>query len=50
MTNNKIHEHGIFDKAIKKIEKEESDKTDARNLLNELHERELLDNKRNSQH
>jgi len=28
-----MNTHGIFDKAIAKIEKEENDKTDARNLL-----------------
>ena len=38
-TNATLDTHGIFDKAIAKIEKEENDKTDAINLLNELHEK-----------
>jgi len=52
MTNNRldIDTHGIFDKAIAKIEKEDEEKTDAINMLNEIHERELFENKKNSMH
>ena len=49
-TNNGLNTHGIFDKAIAKIEKEENDKTDAMNLLNELHEKQIQEEKRNSMH
>lgn len=37
--HSKLYNHGIFDKAIAKIEKEDRDKTDAINMLNELKEK-----------
>jgi hypothetical protein len=45
-TTTGLDTHGIFDKAIAKIEKEENDKSDAVALLKELHEKEVLENKR----